>query len=79
MEYITDKGIILMVLISEFMIISGVAITLLIGRWLSLRHPGESASIIRFACIISIAITIIFGILADTVIVLIILWTVGYF
>ena len=78
MEQITDTGMILMVLISDLLIIVGVAVTLLISRSLSGRQPDKSERIVRCACITSTAITIVFGVLAETIIVLTILWTVDF-
>ena len=78
MEQITDTGIILMVLISDLLIIVGVVVTLLISRSLSDRQPDKSERIVRCACITSTAITIVFGVLAETIIVLTILWTVDF-
>ncbi len=78
MEQITDTGMILMVLMSDLMIIVGIAVTLLVSRSLSDRQPDKSERIVRCACITSTAITIVFGVLAETIIVLTILWTVGY-
>ena len=76
MEQITDKGIILMVLMSDLLIIIGVAVTLLISRSLADRQPDKSERIVRSACITSTTIAIVFGVLAETIVVLTILWTV---
>ncbi|MFQ6043715.1 MAG: hypothetical protein ACE5PV_22915 [Candidatus Poribacteria bacterium] len=78
MEYVTDKGIILLVLISDLLIIISVVSILLVGRLLSDRQPGESERIIRLVCFISPVTVIVFGVLAETVIILKILWTIGY-
>ena len=78
MEYVTDKGIILMVLISDLLIIISVISILLMARLLTDRQPDESERIIRLVCIISPAIVIVFGVLAETIIILKILWTIGY-
>jgi len=78
MEYVTDKGIILMVLISNLSIIISVILILLIARLLADRLPEESKRIIRLVCVISPAVIIVFGILAETIIILKILWTIGY-
>jgi len=78
MEYVTDKGIILMVLISDLLIIISVILILLIARLLTDRHPDESERIIRLVCVMSPAVVIVFGILAETIIILKILWTIGY-
>ena len=78
MEYVTDKGIILMVLISDFLIIISATLILLVGRSLSDRYPDKSERIIRLVCFISPVIVIVFGVLAETVIILKILWTIGY-
>ncbi len=78
MEQITDAGIILMVLISDLLIIVGVAITLLISRSLSGREPDRSERIVRSAYRVSTTIAIIFGVLAETIIVLTVLSVVGF-
>ena len=78
MEQITDKGIILMALMSDLLIIVGVVVTLLISRSLSDRHPDRSERIIRSSYIISTAIVIVLGVLAETIIVLTILWTIDF-
>ena len=78
MEQITDKGIILMALMSDLLIIIGVAVTLLISRSLSGRHPDRSDRIIRSSYIISTTIAIVLGVVAETIIVLTILSTVGF-
>ena len=78
MEQITNTGIILMALMSDLLIIVGVVVTLLISRSLSGRQPDKSERIVRSAYITSTAITIVFGILAETIIVLTILWTVDF-
>jgi len=78
MENITDKCIILMVLISDLLIIISVTLILLLARLLSDRQPDESERIIRLVCVISPVIVIVLGILAETVIILKILWTIGY-
>jgi len=78
MEQITDKGIIIMALMSELLIIVGVAVTLLISRSLSSRQPDSAERVIRSACITSTTIAVVFGILAETIIVLAILWTVDF-
>ncbi len=78
MEQITDAGIILMVLISDLLIIVGVVVTLLISRSLSNKQPDRSERIIRSSYIIGTTIAIVFGVLAETIIVLAILSTVGY-
>ncbi len=78
MEQITDAGIILMVLISDLLIIVGVAVVLLISRWLSAREPDRSERIVRSAYKVSITIAIVFGVLAETIIVLTVLSTVGF-
>ena len=78
MEYITDKGIILMVLISDLLIIISVISILLMARLLTDRQPDESERIMRLVCVISPALVIVFGILAETIIILKILWTIGY-
>ena len=76
MEQITDTGIILMVLISDLLIIAGVAIILLISRSMAVRRPDSSERIVKSAYITSTALTIAFGVFAETIIVLTILWTV---
>ena len=78
MEQITDTGIILMVLISDLLIIVGVAVTLLISRSLSGREPDGSERIVRSAYRVSATIAIIFGVLAETIIVLTVLSVVGF-
>lgn len=78
MEYITDKGIILMVLISDLLILASVVVTLLLARSLSDKNPAHSAYIIKLIYIISPALVIMFGLLAETIIALVILWTVGF-
>ena len=78
MEQITDAGIILMVLISDLLIIIGVAITLLISRSLSGREPDRSERIVRSAYRVSTTIAIVFGVLAETIIVLTVLSVVGF-
>lgn len=78
MEHITDKGIILMALMSDLFIIIGVAVTLLISRSMSGKHPDKSERIIRSSYIISTTIAIVLGVLAETIIVLTILSTVGF-
>ena len=78
MEHITDQGTILMVLISDLLIIISVTLILLVARSLADRRPEESASIMRLVCVISPIIVIVFGVLAETIIILKILWTVGY-
>ncbi len=78
MEYVTDKGIILMVLISDILIIISVILILLVARLLADRQPDESERIMRLVCVISPALVIVFGILAETIIILKILWTIGY-
>ena len=78
MEQITDTGIILMALMSDLLIIVGVAVTLLIARSLSAKQPDKAERIVRSACATSTAIAIVFGVLAETIIVLTILWTVDF-
>ena len=78
MEQITDTGIILMALISDLLIIVGVAVTLLISRSLSGREPDGSERIVRSAYRVSATIAIIFGVLAETIIVLTVLSVVGF-
>ncbi len=78
MEQITDVGIILMVLISDLLIIIGVAVTLSISRSLSGREPDRSERIVRSAYRVSTTIAIIFGVLAETIIVLTVLSVVGF-
>jgi len=78
MEQITDTGIILMVLISDLLIIIGVAVVLLISRSLSGKQPDRSERIARSAYRISTTIAIIFGVLAETIVVLTILWTIDF-
>ncbi len=78
MEQITDKGIILMALMSDLFIIIGVVVTLLISRSMSDKNPDKSDRIIRSSYIISTTITIVLGVLAETIIVLTILSTVGF-
>ncbi|MFC1713120.1 hypothetical protein ACFL6S_05600 [Candidatus Poribacteria bacterium] len=78
MEQITDAGIILMVLISDLLIIIGVAVTLLISRSLSDREPDRSERIVRSAYRVSTTIAIVFGVLAETIIVLTVLSVVGF-
>jgi hypothetical protein len=78
MGYITDKGIISMVLMSDALILGSVVLILLIARSLSGRQPDESKRIIRSAYIVSTAIVIVFGVIAETIIVLKVLWTVGF-
>ena len=78
MEYVTDKGIILMVLISDLLIIISVILILPIARLLADRQPDASERIIRLVCVVSPIIVIVFGILAETIIILKILWTIGY-
>ncbi len=78
MEQITDAGIILMALISDLLIIVGVTVVLLISRSLSNRQPDRSERIIRFSYITSTTIAIVLGVLAETIIVLTILWTVDF-
>jgi hypothetical protein len=78
MEYVTDKGIILMVLISDLLIIISITLILLVARLLAARQPDDSERIIRLVCIISPIVVIVFGVLAETIIVLKILWTIGY-
>ena len=78
MEYITDKGIILMVLISDLLIIISVILILMIARILADKQPDESGHIIRLVCVISPVVVIVFGVLAETIIILKILWTIGY-
>ena len=78
MEHITDKGIILMVLISDLLIIISVTFILLLTRLLADRQPDESERIIRLVCVISPVIVIVLGVLAETIIIIKILWTIGY-
>ena len=78
MEYITDKGIILMVLISDLLIIISVILILLVARLLADKRPEESERIIRLVCVISPVVVIVFGVLAETIVILKILWTIGY-
>lgn len=78
MEQITDTGMILMVLMSDLLIIIGVAVTLLISRSLSVKRPDKAERIVRGAYITGTTIAIVFGILAETIIVLTILWTVNF-
>lgn len=78
MEYVTDKGIILMVLISDILIIGSVILILLMARLLSDKYPDYSERIIRAVCIITPAIVVVFGLLAETIVILNILWTIGY-
>ncbi len=78
MEQITDTGIILMALMSDLFIIIGVVVTLLISRSMSDKNPDKSDRIIRSSYIISTTITIVLGVLAETIIVLTILSTVGF-
>jgi len=78
MEYVTDKGIILMVLISDILIIISVILILLVARLLTDKRPNESGRIIRLVCVISPVVVIVFGVLAETIVILKILWTIGY-
>ena len=77
MGYITDKGIILMVLITDLLIIISISITLLLARLLSGKQPNRSERVIRLVTVISPTIVIVFGMLAETIIVFVVLWTVG--
>ena len=67
-----------MTLISDVLIIGSVALILLIARSLSIRHTDASERIIRSAYIVSTIVVVVFGVLAETIIVLTILWTIGY-
>ena len=78
MEQITDAGIILMVLMSDLLIIIGVAVTLSISRSLSGRQPDRSERVVRSAYRVSTIIAIVFGVLAETIIVLTILSVVDF-
>ncbi len=78
MEQITDTGMILMVLISDLLIIIGVAVTLVVARSLSGRQPDRSERRVKSACVTSTVIAVVFGVLAETIIVLTILWTVDF-
>ena len=78
MEQITDAGIILMVLMSDLLIIIGVAIVLLISRSLAAKQPDGSGRIARSAYRISTTIAIILGVLAETIIILTILSAVDF-
>ncbi len=75
---LTDTGIILMVLMSDLLIIVGVAVTLLVSRSLASRQPDRSERIIRSAYITSTGIVIAFGVLAETIVVLTVLWTIDF-
>jgi len=78
MEYITDKGIILMVLLSDFLIIIGVSIVFLVAQIFAKKQPSQSQQILKIVTIINPIIVIVFGIFAETVIILKILWSMGY-
>ncbi len=67
-----------MVLMSDLLIIVGVAVTLLVSRSLASRQPDRSERIIRSAYITSTGIVIAFGVLAETIIVLTVLWTIDF-
>ena len=67
-----------MVLVSDLLIIVGVAVVLLISRSLATKKPEKSEYIARSAYRISTIITIIFGVLAETIVVLTILWTIDF-
>ena len=78
MEFVSDAGIILMVLISDVFIISGIVATLFIIRSWSCKQAEASDHIIRIGYAISVAITVVLGMIAETVIIMLILITVGY-
>lgn len=78
MEQITNTGIILMVLISDLLIIFGVVLVLLISRSLAGKKNDNSERIVRSAYITSTTLTIVFGILAETIIILTILYTIDF-
>jgi len=78
MDYLTDKGIILMVLISDAFILISVIAILFIAKFWTGKQPDNSERIIRLTCILGVAITIVFGVIAETIIVSLILITVGF-
>ena len=78
MEYITDKGIISMVLISDAFILISVVVILCIAKFWTSKRPDNSERIIRLTSILSVTITIVFGVIAETIIVSLILITVGF-
>ena len=78
MEFVSDAGIILMVLISDVFIIGGIVATLFIIRSWSCKQAEASDRIIRIGYAISVAITVVLGMIAETVIIMLILITVGY-
>ncbi len=78
MEYLTDRGIILMVLISDAFILISVFAILLIAKLWAGKQPDASERIIRLTYILSVAVTIVFGVIAETIIVSLVLITVGF-
>jgi hypothetical protein len=60
------------------LIIISVILILLVARLLADKHPDESVRIIKLVCVISPVIVVVFGVLAETIIILKILWTIGY-
>jgi len=77
MEYITNQGIILMVLINDAFILISVVVILCIGKFWTGKQQDSSERIIRLTSILSVAVTIVFGVIAETIIVSLVLITVG--
>ena len=78
MEYLTDRGIILMVLVSDASILISVITILFIAKFWAGKQPDVLERIIRLTSILSVTITIVFGVIAETIIVSLILITVGF-
>ena len=79
LRMVNFSELLLALLGASILILTSVALTFWLAHAWSIEQPSLGERIVRLAMVVSILLTLVFGGLAGGVIVLRILWTIGYF